>query len=244
MSCTNTAKASPHAPHNTPAGANGFLSLSSIILTRYSSTPPNPMKPSKTPPNKPIQPSINQTTAAPTAEGQFPNIAIVLKTGSETLIDRVVIQLATFLNRIENLLVVGDKPGFAIGDYKMVDVYSQLYVDTRKRVGLKLDGSQDDLAGVKRMWSNNAHKNEVDRRDDESAFQRSDRVFLRKNRKADAHKNLPAFKILLEKYPDANWFLMIDDDSYVYWGNLAEYLKDKDPSKPYCTVRNMLSGNV
>ncbi|KAI8826504.1 hypothetical protein BJ741DRAFT_714474 [Chytriomyces cf. hyalinus JEL632] len=249
MSCTNTAKASPHAPRNTPAGANGFLSLSSIILTRYSSTPPNPMKPSKTPPNKVpnkhrnyLSSTIHQSINSSTLRGQFPNIAIVLKTGSETLIDRVAIQLATFLNRIENLLVVGDKPGFAIGDYKMVDVYSQLYVETRKRMGLKLDGSQDDLAGVKRMWSNNAHKNEVDRRDDELAFQRRDRVVsvqdIQADGKADAHKNLPAFILLLEKYPDADWFLIINDDSYVYWDNLAEYLKDKDPSKPYYTGQN------
>ncbi|KAI8839206.1 hypothetical protein BJ741DRAFT_600236 [Chytriomyces cf. hyalinus JEL632] len=196
----------------------GILQKSEPSHPPYAGVPPN-----SEPKPRPIKPSINQTTT-PTAEGTFPNIAVVLKTGSETLIDRVAIQLATFLNRIENLLVVGDKPGFAICDYEMVDVYSQLYVDTRKRMGLKLDGSQDDLAG-----------NEVDRRWDELAFERRDRVVT------DAHKNLPVFKLLFEKYPDADWFLMIDDDSYVYWDNLAEYLKGKDPSKPYYTGQITIS---
>ncbi|KAJ3240205.1 hypothetical protein HDU77_011168 [Chytriomyces hyalinus] len=158
--------------------------LSFVILQKndpshppYAGVPPNSQ-----PKSRPIKQSLDQT-ATPETEGTFPNIAVVLKTGSETLIDRVAIQLATFLNRIENLLVVGDKPGFAIGDYEILDLYSQLYVDTRKRMGLKLDGSQDDLA-------------------------------------------------------DADWFLMIDDDSYVYWDNLAQYLKGKDPNKPYYTGQN------
>ncbi|KAJ3227495.1 hypothetical protein HDU81_006713 [Chytriomyces hyalinus] len=205
----------------------GILQKRDTSHPTYAGVPPNYQ-----PKPKPIKPSVNQTIT-PTSEGTFPNIAVVLKTGSETLIDRVAIQLVTFLNRIENLLVVGDKSGFAIGDYEMVDVYSQLYVETRKRMGLKLDGSQDD-------WRD--HKNDVDRRSDLS-FERRDRVVSGQDIqadgwKADAHKNLPAFKLLFEKYPDADWFLMIDDDSYVYWDNLAEYLKDKDPNKPYYTGQN------
>ncbi|KAJ3227485.1 hypothetical protein HDU81_006703, partial [Chytriomyces hyalinus] len=32
----------------------------------------------------------------------------------------------------------------------------------------------------------------------------------------DAHKNLPAFRLLYNKFPNADWYIMIDDDSYIF----------------------------
>ncbi|KAJ3016416.1 UNVERIFIED_CONTAM: hypothetical protein HDU68_012227 [Siphonaria sp. JEL0065] len=51
--------------------------------------------------------------------------------------------------------------------------------------------------------------------------------------KNDANKNLPGLKKLYETYPDANWFMMIDDDTYVFVDNLVDYLSTLDPQTPY-----------
>ncbi|KAI8853722.1 hypothetical protein BC829DRAFT_382001 [Chytridium lagenaria] len=53
--------------------------------------------------------------------------------------------------------------------------------------------------------------------------------------KLDAHKNLPGFEYLYKTYPDADWYIMIDDDSYVFFDNLERYLRDMDPAVPFYT---------
>ncbi|KAL0485082.1 glycoprotein-N-acetylgalactosamine 3-beta-galactosyltransferase [Acrasis kona] len=49
----------------------------------------------------------------------------------------------------------------------------------------------------------------------------------------DAHKNLPGFKKLYELYPDRDWYLMLDDDTYLLFENLDSELKDLNPAEPY-----------
>ncbi|KAI8611229.1 hypothetical protein BC830DRAFT_1221151 [Chytriomyces sp. MP71] len=168
-------------------------------------------------------------------------IAVVLKTGSETLLDRVSIQMATFLQHAPNLVVVGDKPGHSIGAAQMLDVYSDLYSSTRKRLGLKADGSQDATVERKKKGITDAGR----RRDDQTSSLHAirDRVVSGQDVqadgwKADAHKNLPAFKVLYETYPEADFYIMIDDDSFVYWDNFIESLQGRDPEVPYYTGQN------
>ncbi|KAI9335702.1 hypothetical protein BDR26DRAFT_1009155 [Obelidium mucronatum] len=50
---------------------------------------------------------------------------------------------------------------------------------------------------------------------------------------ADAHKNLPGFKILFKQFPNADWYLMVDDDSYLMIDNLAFSLRKFNASEPY-----------
>jgi hypothetical protein len=40
----------------------------------------------------------------------------------------------------------------------------------------------------------------------------------------DAHKNLPALEYLSAHYPNAQWYLLIDDDTYVFKENLLNFL--------------------
>jgi hypothetical protein len=46
--------------------------------------------------------------------------------------------------------------------------------------------------------------------------------------KTDAHKNLPGFRLLNQKFPTAKWYIMIDDDTYLFKHNLAHFLADFD----------------
>ncbi|KAJ3393628.1 hypothetical protein HDU84_001403 [Entophlyctis sp. JEL0112] len=61
--------------------------------------------------------------------------------------------------------------------------------------------------------------------------------------RADAHKNIPGFELLYETFPDASWYFMIDDDTYVDFKNLADLVKTLDPDVPYFTGRrNIFAG--
>lgn len=61
--------------------------------------------------------------------------------------------------------------------------------------------------------------------------------------KNDAHKNLPGYRALYQKFPNAEWFVMIDDDTYVFLDNLQTFLKKHDPNKNhYFGSANMFEG--
>jgi hypothetical protein len=51
--------------------------------------------------------------------------------------------------------------------------------------------------------------------------------------KSDAHKNFPGFKSLYKSFPEASWYVMLDDDTYVNMKNLDDHLSQFDPLMPY-----------
>ena len=55
------------------------------------------------------------------------DFAIALKTGSDVALQRVPIQLLTFLSDVKNKIIIGDRPNVTVGDYEMIDVYTNLY---------------------------------------------------------------------------------------------------------------------
>ena len=58
---------------------------------------------------------------------QWDDFAIALKTGSDVALQRVPIQLLTFLSDVKNKIIIGDRPNVTVGDYEMIDVYTNLY---------------------------------------------------------------------------------------------------------------------
>jgi hypothetical protein len=48
----------------------------------------------------------------------------------------------------------------------------------------------------------------------------------------DAFKFFPAIKMLHQQYPDKDWYILVDDDSYVFWENLEDILKGFNPNEP------------
>nr|KAJ3404280.1 hypothetical protein HK105_003929 [Polyrhizophydium stewartii] len=60
---------------------------------------------------------------------------------------------------------------------------------------------------------------------------------------ADAHKNLPGFRELFSRFPDADWFVMIDDDTFMFMDNLQRSLAHLDPDgEHYIGSRTMFFG--
>src|SRR3989338_4685509 len=51
--------------------------------------------------------------------------------------------------------------------------------------------------------------------------------------KEDAHKNLPGFKLLYTRFPDKDWYVMIDDDTYILVDALQQKLKQFNTDEPH-----------
>jgi hypothetical protein len=120
-------------------------------------------------------------------------IAVALKTGGDVALQRVPIQLITFLSPITSLLVIGDRVG-SIGVHPIHDVCSFL----TKRSTERVHENQTSLGWIQ-----------------------------------DAQKNIPGFVKLYNAFPDKDWYLMIDDDTFVFFDNLLEFLRPFDPVRPW-----------
>ncbi|KAJ3210679.1 hypothetical protein HDU82_007574 [Entophlyctis luteolus] len=144
---------------------------------------------------------------------QYSQFAVCLKSGADTLHVRVPMQLATFLRAIPNLLIISDASD-EIEGHVVHDVVTGLYDRVRARLGLLPIPTKTVNASKKAKASENTA-----------------------GWRADAHKNIPGFELLYETFPDASWYFMIDDDTYVDFKNLADLVKTLDPDVPYFTGR-------
>jgi hypothetical protein len=49
----------------------------------------------------------------------------------------------------------------------------------------------------------------------------------------DSNNNLQSYRLLYQTYPDVEWYIMIDDDTYLFMANLDYFLNSYDSSLPY-----------
>ncbi|KAI8844795.1 hypothetical protein BC829DRAFT_400046 [Chytridium lagenaria] len=165
--------------------------------------------------------TANNVRDGPDAMKRFDRFAVALKTGAEVAVERASIHLVTFLKKINNLVVIGESPGVHIGDHPMIDVYTGIYDLIDKRFAEK-DAAARSASGEKVKRSRVLIKR--DPKDAAVVAAEDSRGW-----KLDAHKNIPGYEYLYRRYPNADWFIMIDDDSYVFFDNLDRYLKGKNP---------------
>ncbi|KAJ8327021.1 hypothetical protein QVD99_005110 [Batrachochytrium dendrobatidis] len=162
---------------------------------------------------------------------RFDKIAVVIKTGRDVALTRTPIQLLTFVEPIKNAIIIAEAGGVNVGRYDVVDVYTGLY---------KSLNESDPLEALLQ-----APKQATPAKNTKPTAQ-SDSVVPDQNSlgwKADAHKNLPGFRALYNKFPNAEWFVMLDDDTYMFFDNLLNMVSDLDPEKPYYIgARNMFIG--
>ena len=134
--------------------------------------------------------------------------AIGLKTGKNTLMNRVPVQMATFLSDVRNLVIFGDEDA-EFGKLKMINI-------------IKESSYAKNLDEVRKLPSKDQPKNP----EKEIIPDKSSKGWI-----MDAHKNLPALKYLIKHYPNAEWYLLIDDDTYVFKQNLKNYLSTLNSSE-------------
>jgi len=150
------------------------------------------------------------------------NIAVAVKTGAETALQRVPTQAATLLRHVKKWILVGEDGGVNIGDKEMIDVYSDLYTASRPKPG-NLEPPSSHYAHDRVLYEPKDNSPTI------LTDQRSAPDQKSEGWKKDAHKNLPGFIHLWNRFPDADWYFMIDDDTYMFFANVMNGLKDLDP---------------
>ncbi|KAJ3031134.1 UNVERIFIED_CONTAM: hypothetical protein HDU68_006265 [Siphonaria sp. JEL0065] len=155
------------------------------------------------------------------ANSKFNNFAIALKSGSETFAVRTPAQFDTFLDRALNVLVIGEanRDSLETGR-KMVDVYHGALDEAKRRLGVEgvkfaeaRRGKLKLVLDLDGMGTAGNGGNSADGKNGNDTVQAG--WFQNEGWRSDAHKNLPGFALLYKTFPDADWFLMIDDDSFV-----------------------------
>ncbi|KAJ3272991.1 hypothetical protein HDV01_004897 [Terramyces sp. JEL0728] len=152
-------------------------------------------------------------------DSKYDNFAFAVKTGKDIAQKRAPIQFLTFLAPVRNVLMIGEAPGVAVGDIPMIDVVTHLYD------GVELPPEK------KRKKKPKTKKKKVDGQ--EIVVEEIVPDEASEGWKSDAHKNLPGFRQLYQHYPNADWYIMIDDDTYVFMENLHFRLAHFKPEKPY-----------
>ena len=121
----------------------------------------------------------------------------------ETSIDRIPIQLTTFLDNEQPLVISDYEESF--GSHKVLNVLPKHLQRT-------------EFPNRRHTHENN--DNEL-YPDEQSQGWRTDRL-----------KNIPGFRIMLNQFSESKWFIMIDDDTYIFKNNLIAHLLTLDDSKP------------
>ncbi|KAJ3338929.1 hypothetical protein HDU93_008908 [Gonapodya sp. JEL0774] len=136
----------------------------------------------------------------------WPEIAIALKSGQNANMERLELQVNTTLSSVRNLILVGDAT-ITVGGLKMINVLEGIdveFLDKLMYSGATGDGEEH--------WETDKEKT--------------------LGWRVDAHKNLPGLRLLRERYPDASWYVMIDDDTHLFLHNLLSELGQLDASRP------------
>lgn len=173
-----------------------------------------------------VHKSAGVKTVSNSYDPNFNNFAVALKTGKDVALTRTPIQILTYLSKLKNMIIIGEAPHVFVGNHEMVDVYTHLY-DNLTETKTSKRHVRDSLQ--KRTSTNSKSESKPD----ENSL----------GWKSDAHKNLPGFRELYARFPEAEWFLMLDDDTFVFFDNLKELLSAYNPDEPhYMGSNNMFVG--
>ncbi|TPX71523.1 hypothetical protein SpCBS45565_g01062 [Spizellomyces sp. 'palustris'] len=174
------------------------------------------------------KPQVSESAINP----RLDNIAVALKTGKDVALQRTPIQIMTYLQAVRNLILIGDGE-ISVGDLPMVDVIGGLFKPRNTETTAERIKREQEEKRLKNIdIKSTPPKGEAVTVDEQSEGWRS-----------DGNKNLPGFRELWTHFPDADWFVMIDDDTYVFFDNLADILKEFDPKEVfYIGAKNMFIG--
>lgn len=167
------------------------------------------------------------------------DVAIVVKTGHEVSSKRLhSLREAGWMSvgrRVPNLLVVSDTNG--PGLVGMKEYGRELLI-----------ASDAAAAAVERTVNFSVAANSsVDSKsiqDTIVARPRPKKWFSSRGWKGDKDKNLPAFHLLRTLYPGKKWYIMLDDDTYIFLDNFARFTRDhsspEEVSTPFYTGKVFL----
>ncbi|KAJ3019605.1 UNVERIFIED_CONTAM: hypothetical protein HDU68_010592 [Siphonaria sp. JEL0065] len=228
----------PKASHTEPNNQNPYLAISSTVIHTKSSVivsvasstntfssattfptdthrqqdsnmAPTPSESDSIPSPSNLIVSTNSARIA-ASNRHLDNVAIVIHTGKQVIDKRMPMQMYTFLKEFKNLLIVADYEGEFMGE-PVVDVLDGLYDKTIERIAIAegLKASRDSKVSGGSGWG------------------------------GDGYKFIPGLQLVHEKFPDVDWYILIDDDVYLFLDPIMKQLSKLNPNdthylgKPY-----------
>lgn len=159
--------------------------------------------------------SANEDWAGPWQRRKF-SVAIAVKTGKDIQADRIPAPMKAWLHRVPNWIIVSDGDDADPDPSRKADVVNVLdkgfiaSIDSRPEIVTAQQQSQHQ----RRLLDAQVNENSQGWR-------------------SDAKKNLPGFLYLSKRFPDADWLLMVDDDTFIFLDNLAAFLETRDPTQDH-----------
>jgi hypothetical protein len=140
---------------------------------------------------------------------------IVVKTGATEAFEKVPILFLTFLQCVEDRVLIFSDMEQDIGPYHVHDSLDQVSDEAKN------DNPDFDLYRLQQEYLKDGI--EVDKT---LHGAKSDAAW-----NLDKYKNIHVAKKSYEMRPDASWYLFIDADTYVVWPSLLRWLERLDPKK-------------
>lgn len=140
------------------------------------------------------------------------NIYVMLKTGVETMWKRMPIHFFTTLTRIPHFSLYADGPGTIFG-YEIIDILAGMPEDVMDADSLRR------YKGILQMHEENYNW--------APHFLKS-----KEGWDMDKFKNIRMLVHAYKQHPESEWFLFMDDDSYIFMDSLVEFLGQWDPMEP------------
>ncbi|KAF2768800.1 hypothetical protein EJ03DRAFT_257815, partial [Teratosphaeria nubilosa] len=153
------------------------------------------------------------------------SVAVVVKTGATVALSgRLAALLDTSLKAVDDPLIVSDLEQ-TIGQHRIYDVFARFPKEMkdshadfelyRKQQEYVATGNAKGLASLTKMPI--AGKREVDQN---AAWA------------LDRYKFARMVELAIEVRPDRDWYIFIEDDTYLSYNTIVKFLADYDPSKP------------
>ncbi|KUJ17250.1 uncharacterized protein LY89DRAFT_718892 [Mollisia scopiformis] len=157
-------------------------------------------------------------------------IVVIFKTGAQE-VSHLAIQIGTTLRYISSndILFFSDQQG-SIGPF--------LINDALRNVDQKLKNEHRDFEIYRQIKEYQSTGQDILEMPDEKKG--ADRPGWR----LDKYKFIHMVEETFEMRPDAKWYVFIETDSYVFWDNLAEWLKRLDPKKPWYIGSGVTSSGI
>lgn len=163
---------------------------------------------------QPIPGSVIRPLSDDPLDPRADDIFLMAKTGSDVMWSRMPVHLHTTFSRFPNFAIYSDRPG-TIAGYEVIDVFADMPEDVLNSQDLFKYRIMREMQDDAWMWS-------------------AEDITLEEGWNMDRFKNIP---MMLHAYKTApaktQWFIMIDDDTYMFSGNIAKFLRTLDSSRPY-----------
>ncbi|EXJ82592.1 hypothetical protein A1O3_06405 [Capronia epimyces CBS 606.96] len=158
-------------------------------------------------PKPAFDPSIPACRQLPGAD----KVVVMVKTGATEAFARVPEQIVTLADCVPNLMIFSDMAQ-DIGEFHLYDALDE--------VGEEYKENHDDFQFYKNIHAVHAAHGDVSVLGSEKGWN------------LDKWKNIPMLHKAYTEYPDAEWYVTIDADTYLGWTNLLHLLAHQEPDEP------------